>query len=327
MKSDKKFLLILILLFLLVFLASITGRYQGIGSYRDITENTLLQRLITQVRIPRIIMSLILGAGLAVSGLVMQTVFQNSLAEPGVLGISQAAGFGAALGYLLFPQIGVPVQFFAFISGIIALIMVLQIARKIKGADRVSLIFAGIAVSALFSAGLGIIKYIADPMDQLPSIVFWLLGGISTSNWRVVLQIAPITLICIILLYLFRWRINVYALNDSVLYSLGVKRKGEVYLILGISVLLTTSIISFSGLVGWVGLIIPNITRLSFGYDLRSSLPASILLGAIFVLVSDTISRTLIAGEIPLGIITAFLGAIVFVILIFGKGFPLSKNG
>jgi iron complex transport system permease protein len=164
-------------------------------------------------------------------------------------------------------------------------------------------------------------------MDQLPSIVFWLLGGISTSNWRVVLQIAPITLICIILLYLFRWRINVYALNDSVLYSLGVKRKGEVYLILGISVLLTTSIISFSGLVGWVGLIIPNITRLSFGYDLRSSLPASILLGAIFVLVSDTISRTLIAGEIPLGIITAFLGAIVFVILIFGKGFPLSKNG
>jgi iron complex transport system permease protein len=153
MKSDKKFLLILILLFLLVFLASITGRYQGIGSYRDITENTLLQRLITQVRIPRIIMSLILGAGLAVSGLVMQTVFQNSLAEQGVLGISQAAGFGAALGYLLFPQIGVPVQFFAFISGIIALIMVLQIARKIKGADRVSLIFAGIAVSALFSAG------------------------------------------------------------------------------------------------------------------------------------------------------------------------------
>ena len=118
-----------------------------------------------------------------------------------------------------------------------------------------------------------------------------------------------------------------YVLNDTVLYSLGVRRNIEVYFILGISVLLTTSIISFSGLVGWVGLIIPNIARITFGYDLRSSLPASILIGMIFVLVSDTISRTLIAGEIPLGIITAFFGALIFIFLIIGKGIPISKNG
>jgi iron complex transport system permease protein len=327
MKSEKKYLIILILLIILVLFAAITGRYQGIGSYVELSENQLLQRLIIQVRIPRIMMSIIVGAGLAISGLVMQTVFQNSLAEPGVLGISQAAGFGAALGFLLFPWTRIPIQFLSFASGILALLLVLKISEKIKGADRVSLIFAGIAVSALFSAGLGIIKYVADPLDQLPSIVFWLLGGLSTSSWSSVLQITPIAVVSIIVLYLLRWRINVYALNDSVLYSLGIRRKVEVYLILGFAVLLTTSIISFSGLVGWIGLIIPNITRIIFGYDLRSSLPGSILIGAIFVLVSDTLSRILIAGEIPLGIITAFLGAMFFIFLIIGKGSPLSKNG
>jgi len=326
MKFGNKYRLLTFLLLFLTVLASITGRYQGTGTYLDIFENSLLQRLILQVRIPRILISMIVGAGLAVSGLVMQTVFQNSLAEPGVLGINQAAGFGAALGYLLFPTMGIPIYIFAFGCGLIALFLVLQIARMMKGTNRIALIFAGIAVSALFSAGVGILKYIADPLDQLPSIVFWLLGGLSTSSWSAVLQIAPITILSLIIIYLMRWRINVYALDDSVLYSLGVRRRAEVYLILAISVLLTTSIISFSGLVGWVGLIIPNIARLSFGYNIRKSLPAAILLGAIFVLVSDTFSRTLIAGEIPLGIITAFIGAMVFILLIIGKGIRIVKN-
>ena len=307
---------VVLLLFILIVFASLMGRYQGFVTYKELSRNSLLQQLILMVRLPRIVLSLVVGAGLAVSGIVMQTVFQNSLADPGILGISQAAGFGASLGFLLFPTTRIPIQVFAFISGMISLVVVLRLARRIENQNRLSLIFAGIAISAFFSAGLGIVKYLADPLDQLPSIVFWLLGSLSTSDWSAVVQIAPLSIVCMAILYLLRWRINAYSLSDSVLYSLGIDRNIEIYLILGISVLLTTTIISFSGLVGWVGLIVPNVARLAFGYDMRKSLPASILIGAIFVLFSDTLARVLIAGEIPLGIITAFLGALIFIVLI-----------
>ena len=317
--KKKTYSVIISILLLLVFAAALIGRYSFSVDIWEISKNRLLQDLILKVRLPRIAISLLVGAGLAVSGLVMQTIFQNPLADPGVLGISQAAGFGAALGFLLFPTTQIPVQLFAFTCGIISLLVVLQLARMINTSNRISLIFAGIAISAFFSAGLGIIKYLADPLDQLPSIVFWLLGSLSTANWQTVLQIAPITIICLVILFLLRWRINVYALNDSVLFSLGIRKNLEIYLILGVSVLLTTTIISFSGLIGWVGLIIPNIARLAYGYDLRRSLPAAMIVGAIFVLISDTIARAAIAGEIPLGIITAFFGATVFVFLILKK--------
>jgi len=310
---------VVLLLFILIVFASLMGRYQGFVTYKELSRNSLLQQLILMVRLPRIVLSLVVGAGLAVSGIVMQTVFQNSLADPGILGISQAAGFGASLGFLLFPTTRIPIQVFAFISGMISLVVVLRLARRIENQNRLSLIFAGIAISAFFSAGLGIVKYLADPLDQLPSIVFWLLGSLSTSDWSAVVQIAPLSIVCMAILYLLRWRINAYSLSDSVLYSLGIDRNIEIYLILGISVLLTTTIISFSGLVGWVGLIVPNVARLAFGYDMRKSLPASILIGAIFVLFSDTLARVLIAGEIPLGIITAFLGALIFIVLILNN--------
>jgi len=310
---------VVLLLFILIVFASLMGRYQGFVTYKELSRNSLLQQLIVMVRLPRIVLSLVVGAGLAVSGIVMQTVFQNSLADPGILGISQAAGFGASLGFLLFPTTRIPIQVFAFISGMISLVVVLRLARRIENQNRLSLIFAGIAISAFFSAGLGIVKYLADPLDQLPSIVFWLLGSLSTSDWSAVVQIAPLSIVCMAILYLLRWRINAYSLSDSVLYSLGIDRNIEIYLILGISVLLTTTIISFSGLVGWVGLIVPNVARLAFGYDMRKSLPASILIGAIFVLFSDTLARVLIAGEIPLGIITAFLGALIFIVLILNN--------
>jgi len=319
MNTYKYFSLTIFFLFCIIA-AIFIGRYQGNSNVWDLLDNELLQALILRIRLPRIIISLLVGSALAVSGLVMQTIFQNSLADPGVLGISQAAGFGASLGILIFPSVAIPVQIFAFFSGIVSMIIVLNLAQLFRTSSRLSLIFAGIAVSAFFSAGLGIIKYLADPLDQLPSIVFWLLGSLSTSEWSTLLQIAPITIMCLIILYLLRWRINVYALNDVVLFSLGIKKKLEIYLILSISVLLTTTIISFSGLIGWVGLIIPNIARLAFGHDLRNSLPASMYVGGLFVLFCDTVARASIAGEIPLGIITAFLGATMFIFLMFNQG-------
>jgi len=320
MKIKNNFIIAGLVLLVLISLAVISGRYQGVVSITEISNNQLLQRLILQIRLPRIILSVIVGAGLAVAGLVMQTVFQNALADPGVLGINQASGFGAALGFLLFPSTNIPVRLISFVSGMAALLMIIVISRRIKAHRRLTLIFSGIAVSALFSAGLGVIKYLADPLDQLPSIVFWLLGSLSTTDWTAVGQIAPISVLAIAVLYLLKWRINVYSLNEEVLFSLGIKGSVEIYCILGISVLLTAMIISYTGLIGWVGLIIPNISKLVFGHDLRRSMPASIIIGAIFVLVSDTFARTLIAGEIPLGIITAFLGALIFILLMLRKG-------
>ena len=291
------------------------GRFGFPDEISDLQTNGVFMNLILRIRLPRILASLIVGAGLAVSGLVMQNIFQNPLADPGVLGISQAAGFGASLGFLLFPRFNIPVHIFAFLSGMAALFLVLQLAKSIKSDNRIALVFAGISISALFSAGLGIIKYLADPLDQLPSIVFWLLGSLSATSWPTVLQLVPISVISILLLYFLRWRINVYGLNEPVLFSMGVKKNREISLILGLAVLLTTTIISFAGLVGWVGLIIPNISRIIFGSDTRRSLPASIFLGSAFVLVCDTFARSMIPGEIPLGIITALLGAGAFIYL------------
>lgn len=314
-----RYLIYFVILIFLIISTIFIGRYSLPEKISDYWNDVLLRNLILRIRLPRIIVSLIVGAGLAVSGLVMQNVFQNPLADPGVLGISQAAGFGAAMGFLLFPSLQLPVQVLAFICGILALVLVLKLAQLIKISNRISLIFAGIAVSAFFTAGLGIIKYLADPLDQLPSIVFWLLGSLSSTTWRTVLQVAPISLICISILYMLRWRINIYSMDEEVLFSLGVKGKREVNLILGLTVLLTTSIISITGLVGWVGLIIPNIARLGFGYDTKQSLPAAIITGSAFVLICDTIARASLPGEIPLGILTAFLGAGVFIFLLQTK--------
>jgi len=327
MSIKQKYLITILVFFVLIFIATFAGRYQSASGVLDYKSDPLFKRLVFDIRIPRIILSIIVGAGLAASGLIMQTIFQNSLADPGILGINQAAGFGAALGYILFPTSNLPIRVIAFVSGIFALFLIILISRQINVYRRLSLIFAGIAVSAFFSAGLGLIKYLADPLNQLPSVVFWLLGSLSTTNWQAVAEITPISVACIITLFLLRWRTNAYALNDSILHSMGIKRNLEIYAVLSISVLLTTVIISYTGLIGWVGLIIPNIARLIFGYDLRRSLPSAIIIGAIFVLISDTMARTLVAGEIPLGIITAFFGALIFVILMFAKGNSLQKNG
>jgi iron complex transport system permease protein len=309
-------------LILLIIAALFIGRYPLPESIDLAFKNDLFIKLLTNVRLPRIIFSVLMGFGLSVSGLIMQTVFKNSLADPGLLGINQAAGFGAALGILLFSNSFYAIQFLAFLFGMTALLIAFLLAKNIKKDERLSLVLAGISVSALFSAGLGLIKYIADPLDELPSIVFWLLGSISNSNWNHLIKILPITVLCLIILFLYRWRINVYVLEKEVLFSLGIKKNAELYFILGTSVLLTTSIISYAGIVGWVGLIIPNVVRLIIGEDAKKTIPLSLIFGGCFVLICDTFARTILPGEIPLGVITAFLGAVGFIgILLLRRDF------
>jgi len=306
-------------LFILLVISLFVGRYPIPDQINELFSNELFLNLIIRVRIPRIIFGTLVGFGLASSGMIMQSIFKNPLAEPGILGVNQAAGFGASLGILVFGNSYFMVQILAFLFGIISITLTIFLSNNINKRERLSLVLAGISVSALFSAGLGIIKYMADPLDQLPSIVFWMLGSLSNSNWTYLLQILPIIITCLLLLYFYRWRLNVFSLDKEVLFSLGLRNDLELMIILMISVLLTTSIISLSGIIGWVGLIIPNIARVITGQNTKYSLPISMILGGMFVLVSDNFARALLPGEIPLGVITAFLGAVIFIILLLTK--------
>ncbi len=311
--------LLILGLFILLIISLFIGRYPILDPISNIFSNQLFANLMLRIRIPRILFGILVGFRLASSGMIMQCIFKNPLAEPGLLGVNQAAGFGAALGILAFDNSYIIVQILAFIFGIISITLTIFLSNNTKKKERLSLVLAGISVSAFFSAGLGIIKYIADPLDQLPSIVFWLLGSLSNSNWTSLLRILPIIITCLLILYFYRWRLNVFSLDKEVLFSMGIRNELELVFVLIISVLLTTSIISLSGIIGWVGLITPNISRVITGHNTKHSLPISMILGGIFVLVSDNFARSLLPGEIPLGVITAFLGAVSFIILLLVK--------
>ncbi len=260
-----------------------------------------------------------MGISLAVSGLVMQTIFKNPLADPGILGVSQASGFGAALAIVTGGGATIRIQIFSFAFALLALVLVLSISRRISGFNILSLVLAGIAVSALFSAGLGVLKYLADPIDQLPSIVFWLLGSLAGTNWDVTIRTLYIAVPLLIFFWFYRWRLNIHAIDQEVAYSLGLKNNLETYFVLICSVLITSSIIAISGIVGWIGLIVPNFARVIISSDTRKSMPIVMTIGGIFSLVCDNLSRALIPGEIPIGIFTAFLGSMLFIVLLLNN--------
>jgi len=293
-------------------LSLLIGRYPqpGIAMPGVLFEDGLAGRLIWQLRAPRIVASVLLGAGLGVSGLVLQMLFGNPLVEPGLVGVSQGAALGASLLLLLAaPPLWI-VQLGAAAGGGIGLSASLFVARKFRfGGWILRLVLAGIAVSALFSAGVGLVKFTADPLSQLPAITFWLLGGLSAVNWPRLLQVIPIVVPAIILLWLRRWRLNLLSLDDRASFSLGAAPSRERVLLLTAATALTAALISLSGIVGWVGLLTPHAARRLVGADARRALPVSALLGSIFVVASDTVARTLVLGEIPLGVVTSLVGA------------------
>lgn len=315
-KQIKWLVLILVATILCSFFI---GRYQVPLSIKAFLQNELLLNLILFIRIPRVLTACFVGLGLGTAGLVMQTVFRNSLADPGVLGVSQAAGFGAALGILLFNNSVYAIQTLAFIMGAVALLAALLVSRKIKNERIISLVLAGIAISALFSAGLGVLKYLADPIDQLPSIVFWLLGSLSNVGWKEFIQVALIVSPILIFFWFYRWRLNIHTLDKEIAFSLGMKNHWELNLVLFTAVLMTSAVISISGIISWVGLIIPNLARVISGADSQRTLPFTMILSAIFTVICDDLARSLLPGEIPLGILTAFLGSMLFILLLVRK--------
>ncbi len=312
-----------------VFLGSLfLGRYPhpGIMNPALLFSDPLAHSLVINLRLPRAMTALFLGMVLSAGGMVFQMIFSNPLVEPGFLGVSQGAAFGAALSIIFFSSSVWIIQTSAALAAVSGLFLSYTIARRIRfGGWVLRLVLSGIAVSALFSAGVGLLKYTADPMGELPEITFWMLGGLWNSTWREFLTILPVTLGSLLVLFFMRWRLNVLSLDDETAFSLGLAPGRERIIFLVTATAATAAIVSVSGIVSWIGLIMPHIARRIFKTDTRYSLPGSMILGGIFALVCDTAGRTLLAGEIPLGILTSLLGAAIFITLLMSRNIKVEK--
>ena len=291
-----------------------------------LANDELAQRLVMSLRVPRLLTAALLGMSLSAAGGVMQMLFRNPLIEPGFLGVTQGAGFGAAVSILFISSSPLLIESSATFFAVIGLALSYFIAHRIRyGGWVLRLVLSGIAVSALFSAGLGILKYLADPTSQLPAIVFWLLGGLWAVTWKDLLYILPVVTVGLTIIFLMRWRLNLLALSDETAFSLGVSVGRERMLLLAASVAITAVVVSVAGIVGWIGLIIPHIARRITGANAANFIPASMALGSVFAVLCDDIARTLTAGEIPLGIVTSLLGATVFVLLMTSRNVRFSR--
>jgi iron complex transport system permease protein len=280
---------------------------------RLLLEDDLARQLALNLRLPRLLTAFLLGASLSAAGAVMQMLFRNPLVEPGFLGVSQGAAFGAAFSIIFLSASPLLVEVSAALFAFVGLLLSYFLARYLRyGGWVLRLVLAGIAVSALFSSGVGVLKYLADPTHQLPEIVFWLLGGLWSVTWRDFMLILPVVAAGLIVIFLMRWRLNLLALNDDTAFSLGVAVGRERALLLVAAVAVTAAVVSVAGIVGWVGLIVPHIARRLAGANAARSLPAAMLIGGVFALLCDDLARTLLIGEIPLGIVTSLFGALIF---------------
>ena len=326
----NRFLLLLSLGILVVFLVSVfVGRYPSPPgmSPRTLLEDSLARQLVLNLRLPRLLVAFLLGMVLSAAGSVLQMIFRNPLVEPGFLGISQGAAFGAAVSILWFANHPLVIELSATFFGLLALAASYYLSTRIRyGGWVLRLILSGVAVSALFSAGVGVLKYIADPLTELPEITFWLLGGLYSVTWRDLLFVLPFALVGIVVVYVMRWRVNLLSLNDDTAFSLGASLTRERLIILITIVAAAAAITAISGVISWVGLIVPHISRRIFGASAEKSIPAAMLLGGGFTMIADDLARTLLAGEIPLGILTSAIGAGLFIYLMISMSIKVRRN-
>lgn len=275
-------------------------------------------KTIWNMRMPRIVLSILTGAGLATAGCAFQSLFANPLATPDTLGVASGASFGAALGILLGMNM-IGIQMTALIAGGAAVALTWLGGYK-KGGGLNTIVLSGIMIGSLFNALVSLIKFVADTEDQLPAITYWLMGGLSGAGWRNLALGAPPIVISILILWLLRWRMNLLPLSEDEARASGV----NIRLLRGVTIvcatLITASCVSMCGQVGWVGLLVPHICRMKFGNNHLSLLPTSVSLGAVFMIVVDTFARSISAAEIPISILTAIIGAPFFIILMRRSG-------
>ena len=277
--------------------------------------SSTITTIVFEIRLPRIIGAIVVGACLAISGAAFQSIFKNPLVSSDLLGVSNGAGFGAALAILI-SGANIITQIFAFIFGLISVATTYLISRTYKAGGILVLVLSGVAISAFFNSLISAIKFIADPDDKLPEIVYWLMGSLASINADKLFMIAVPVIIGLVILLVLRWHMNLLAMGDEEAQSLGLNPSRIRLLIIAGCTLLTSAAVSISGIVGWVGLIIPHMARMIVGPDNRILLPASLSLGASFLLLIDNISRAVIAIEIPIGILTAIIGVPIFLYLL-----------
>ena len=279
----------------------------------DIPE--VARRLVLRVRLPRALAALLIGASYGGTGTAFQAIFKNPLVDSNILGVTSGAGFGAALALLLMRS-GWQVQIFAFAFGLVAVGLAFFGSRLYKSSPLLVLTLMGILVGSLFGSLTALLKYMADPLDTLPAITFWLLGSLSSITWTDLPALVVITILGLAFLWLIRWRLNVLSLGDAEARALGINpTRAKLWIIIA-STLMTAAAVSVSGVIGWVGLVIPHAGRLLVGPDHKRLMPASILLGASFLLLIDNIARTVLPGEIPLGVLTGLVGVPVLALLL-----------
>jgi iron complex transport system permease protein len=269
-----------------------------------------------QVRLPRVAAGLLVGAALSGAGATYQTLFRNPLVSPDILGVATGAGLGAVTGILLsLPVVGI--QALAFAGGLATVAIVYLIAAALRGHDRtLVLVLGGVVVGALAGACISLVKIMADPYDQLPAITFWLLGSLAGVKLSDLATAVPLVAAGLVPLVLYRWRIGVLSLGDDEARALGVDVGRLRAVVIAAATLMTASVVAIAGVIGWIGLMMPHIARMLVGPNFARLLPASMLLGAAFMLVVDTVARSLARVETPLGILTAVLGAPFFLWLL-----------
>lgn len=294
----------------LTMLGTLGERLAGAGG------NSPIETVLFNIRLPRIVAAVLVGAALAAAGAAYQSLFRNPLVSPDILGVSTGAGLGAVVGILL----GMPVvviQLFGFAGGLAIVLMVMALSRALRSSgDILVLVLAGIVVGALAGAGISLVKVLADPYDQLPAITFWLLGSLAGTKAGDVAATAPAVLLGLAPLVLLRWRIGVLSLGDDEARALGVEVARLRAVVIAGATLATASVVAISGVIGWVGLMVPHMARLMVGPRFDRQLPAAILIGAAFMIVVDTLARSAAAIEIPLGVLTAIIGGPIFVWLL-----------
>jgi iron complex transport system permease protein len=318
-----KWVILFAVLILIFFLSLFLGRYLVpldqvckilLASFNGQRSGTMAESVVLNIRLPRILLTMLVGAGLASSGAAFQGVFQNPLVSPDVLGVSSGAALGAVIGIMIVGT-GTLAMILSMAFGI-GSVIITWFFSKIKGQSSVlSLILAGMIVQALMNALVSLVKYTADPYSKLPQITYWLMGSFSSASYNDIMLIVFPVCISLIVLFLLRWRINILSLGDEEAMAMGINPGITRGIIITACTVISASAVMISGIVGWVGLVIPHITRMIFGVDHQKMIPASMVCGAIYLTLIDLLARSATEAEIPIGILTAVVGAPVFMIL------------
>lgn len=318
----------LILVVVVGFCSLFLGRYSIspgevieilINKILGISQKSMATNVVWNIRLPRLLMNIIVGAGLACSGAAFQGIFQNRLVSPDILGVSNGAGFGACLAMLLGKGIPLGITGMAFLGGMISVFLTYTISKMKKDNSTLSLVLSGIVVASFFSALISLVKLVADTDSVLPSITYWLMGSFASATFKKVLFAGVPVVIGVLILLLMRWKVNVLSMGDDEAYTLGINPAKNRLIIIIAATFITAACVTVTGIIGWIGMVMPNICREYVSADNKILLPASCVLGALFMIVVDLIARGISAAEIPIGILTAIVGAPIFVLICFKK--------